>query len=168
MKTEEEQQQELLQKVAEQVLIRSAFATDTYLGIITTICAVVTPIYVVALRFVLDQRPFEWLSSEAVPAWLLLSSVLVISVIRFPQRALFDTKQPASIYAAQQERAYRMRAWSALAALLAIAGLVSSVLTLAQTNAAKRPNHALQLTAPAVTAPAPPPSPTQEPRQPPQ
>ena len=30
------------------------------------------------------------------------------------------------------------------------------------------PNHALQLTAPAVTAPAPPPSPAQEPRQPPQ
>jgi hypothetical protein len=132
MKSEEEQQQELFQKVAEQVLIRSAFATDAYVAIVTTIGAVVTPLYVVTLRLVFDRGPLKWLSWDALPAWLLLSSVLLISVIRFPRRTFFDTKQPVQIFIAQQERTYRLRLLSATAVLLAFAGLISAVVALAQ------------------------------------
>lgn len=130
MKSSEEQQQELFQKVAEQVLIRSAFASDAYLGIITTISSLFLPVYVVALRFLLDQQKFDWISLEAIPALLLVVSILVISFVRFPPPADFDTKQAFKIYEDQQKRTNKLRPYSIFASWLAIVGLTLSIFTL--------------------------------------
>jgi hypothetical protein len=134
VKREDEIRDELLQKLAEQILTRSMFASDTYLNTVTGICSMVTPIYVVTLRFILDNKPVHIISLDFLPAWLLLTGFLIISIARFPQSTTFDLKQPLQIFQAQEARAHRLRAWAIIATIVVTIGFIDAIFVIANVN----------------------------------
>jgi hypothetical protein len=123
-------QSDLFKKAAEQVVIRSLFVNDAYIGIVTTFTSVALPIYLVAVRYLIDNNEIRWISLEALPVWLLLASMLISLAVRFPRYQMIDFKQPARTFEAQLNRSRKMRFWVKLATLSAVTGLVLSIYVL--------------------------------------
>lgn len=117
---------EILAAVAKDIVGRTVGAGDTYLSLVTTITSFTGPIYLLGIRLSADANPLQWW--HLIPAALFSLSLLIIIIARFPQKVIYDFKNPVQIYKSYLAYQKRMHLPAIVATLLAWLGFVLALL----------------------------------------